>query len=94
MYKPKTKDELKKLVDNLKINLGDIDTSEITDMSYLFAFSKRSDFSGIENWDVSKVTNMVSMLSTRYFDEDISKWDVSNFENMKKCFLTLNLMEI
>lgn len=35
-YYPKTKDELKELIENEAIYLGDIDTSAITDMSYLF----------------------------------------------------------
>jgi len=35
-YHPKTKDELKELIENEAIYLGDIDTSTITDMSYLF----------------------------------------------------------
>lgn len=35
-YKPKTREELKSLVDNLSINLSNIDTSAITDMSDLF----------------------------------------------------------
>ena len=56
MYKPKTSNDLKKLVNDLSINLGDIDTSAITDMSLLFCRSSRKDFSGIETWDVSNVT--------------------------------------
>ena len=47
MYKPKTRDKLKELVDDLSINLGDIDTSLITDMSLLFENTYRTDFSGI-----------------------------------------------
>ncbi|HEG5033987.1 TPA: BspA family leucine-rich repeat surface protein, partial [Campylobacter coli] len=35
-YTPKTKEELQALVEDESIYLGDIDTSEITDMSYLF----------------------------------------------------------
>ena len=35
-YKPKDKEELKKLVEDNNIYLGDIDTSLITDMSHLF----------------------------------------------------------
>ena len=35
-YKPQTKEELKKLVEDESIYLGDIDTSLITDMSNLF----------------------------------------------------------
>lgn len=40
------------------VPLGRIDTSLITDISNLFEFSKRKDFSGIEEWDTSHVTNM------------------------------------
>ena len=47
-YQPKTKDELKQLCKDESVYLGDIDTSLITDMSELFAHSKRQDFSGIE----------------------------------------------
>ena len=60
-YKPTTKQELKELVDNLEINLGDIDTSLITDMRRLFENTNRTDFNGIEKWNVSNVTDMSSM---------------------------------
>ena len=60
-YSPKTKLKLKELVDDESINLGDIDTSAITDMSYLFNSSKRTDFSGIEKWDLSKIKNLGAM---------------------------------
>ena len=32
-YKPTSKEKLQDLVDDLSVNLGDIDTSKITDMS-------------------------------------------------------------
>ena len=57
-YTPKTFQELKWLVDDESVYLGDIDTSAITDMSYLFERSARADFSGIESWDVSNVVDM------------------------------------
>jgi len=38
-YHPKTKDELKELIENEAIYLGDIDTSAITDIPYLFISS-------------------------------------------------------
>ncbi|WP_366535041.1 BspA family leucine-rich repeat surface protein, partial [Campylobacter jejuni] len=60
-YFPETKEELKALVEDESIYLGDIDTSKITDMSELFLYSKREDFSGIEKWDVSSVRNMSYM---------------------------------
>ena len=61
-YHPKTRDELKELVDKLvkergyNADLNDIDTSEITDMNYIFSYSS---FNGdISEWDVSKVEDM------------------------------------
>ena len=63
-YKPTTKTELKKVVFTDGIKLYDVDTSLITDMSKLFYESKRKDFEGIEDWDVSNVTNMDMMFCT------------------------------
>ncbi|EEX47843.1 BspA family leucine-rich repeat surface protein [Jonquetella anthropi] len=60
-YHPETKEELKELVKDESIYLGDIDTSNITDMNHLFHKSTRRDFSGIEKWDTSNVTNMSGM---------------------------------
>lgn len=65
-YSPKTKEELEKLVSDESVNLGDIDTSAITDMSNLFEGSDREDFSGIEKWDFSNVENMGSMFEGVY----------------------------
>ena len=89
-YFPKTRSELKALIGNLieengiDVNLNDIDTSEITDMSYLF---QTSDFCGdISEWNVSNVTDMSGMFSGSKFNGDISSWDVSNVINMKNMF--------
>lgn len=76
-YKPKNKIELRSLIENNNIYLGDIDTSLITDMSMLFDkpnfacfegsyseyedYNVRADFSGIEKWDTSNVVTMKSM---------------------------------
>ena len=85
-YHPKTRDELLELVNKLinergnDADLNDIDTSEITDMSYMFTYSK---FNGdISNWNVSNVKDMRYMFSLSKFNGDISHWDVSNVENM------------
>ena len=86
-YHLETRDELIKLVHNLDVNLGDIDTSEITNMQYLFFCSEREDFSGIEKWDISKVTDMSGMfLQCTAFNQPIGDWDVSKVENMIDMF--------
>ena len=92
-YHPKTKDELKELVDKLirdrgnNADLNDIDTSEITNMSNLF---NCSDFDGdISLWNVSNVGNMRGMFYDSRFtgkNGDISKWDVSNVKDMINMF--------
>ncbi|WP_180363809.1 BspA family leucine-rich repeat surface protein, partial [Campylobacter jejuni] len=75
------------LVEDEAIHLGDIDTSKITDMSCLFSWTKRTDFSGIEKWDVSKVENMAHMFAgCKTFNQDLSSWDVSSVEDME-CML-------
>ena len=89
-YHPKTRDELKQLVYKLikergnEADLNDIDTSEITDMHYLFFKSK---FNGdISNWDVSNVKDMHMMFYNSKFTGNISEWDVSNVEDMSMMF--------
>ncbi|WP_300758639.1 BspA family leucine-rich repeat surface protein [uncultured Brachyspira sp.] len=86
-FKPKTKEELKKLVEDEKINLGSIDTSLITDMSELFRNSKREDFSGIETWDVSNVENMSSMFKgCKEFNQPLNSWNTNKVKDMARMF--------
>ena len=86
-FHPETKEELQELVDDPKVYLGDIDTSEITNMVYLFYCSKREDFSGIEKWDISKVTDMSGMfLQCTAFNQPLDNWDVSSVKNMNSMF--------
>lgn len=78
-YFPQSKEELIDLIDNQHVNLGDINVSNITNMSNLFNNSKRKDFSGIEEWDVSNVTNMSDMFyCCENFNQPLEKWNMLN----------------
>ena len=58
------------------------DTSEITDMHWLFC--EKADFNGdISRWDVSNVVEMHCMLfGATSFNGDLSQWDVSKVTQM------------
>ena len=64
-YKPESKEELDKIINSkiekegLNCNFNDIDTSLITDMSYLFSDKTFNKFNGnISEWNVSNVKRM------------------------------------
>ena len=95
-YFPQTNEELKAIIkkrikeEGKKVDLNDIDTSKITDMSHLF---ENTNFNGdISNWNVSNVKNMNSIFaSCKKFNSDISSWDVSNVTNMSYMFFWCEL---
>ena len=88
-YKPKNKEELKTLIEDNNVYLGDIDTSLITDMSYLFRKTNRKEYSGIENWNTENVINMESMFAgLSQFNEPLYKWDTSKVNNMIGMFFS------
>ena len=92
-YYPKTSNELEELIKKLikergnNADLNDIDTSEITDMQFMFYGSS---FNGdISTWDVSNVKDMYGMFRESKFtgkNGNISNWDVSNVEDMGHMF--------
>ena len=91
---PKSKKELIKIIndsfDKGVYDLNFIDTSEITDMSWLFD-NVNHNFD-ISSWDVSNVTNMEFMFYfCNNFDCDLSNWDVSNVTNMRHTFYNCNM---
>ncbi len=85
MITVKNKDELKKIIEIGNIPLNTIDTSLITDMSYLFKGVNKINGS-ISEWDVSNVTNMSLMFVDSELNDDISKWDTSNVITMSAMF--------
>ena len=92
-YFPKTKKELKNIIkqkiqdEGPNANLNDINVSEITDMSYLFARIPNVGNIHIEDWDVSNVENMKCMFwNCENFNSDLSQWDVNNVKDMSYMF--------
>ena len=82
---PITREELEQMIAKGK-DVSKVNTSEITDMSYLFEGDTtfNQDISG---WDVSNVTDMGSMFfGASVFNQDISGWDVGNATNMSRLF--------
>lgn len=86
-YQPKSNSELKELVKDLNIHLGDIDVSKIDDFSEVFVRDKRKNFDGLETWDMSKAKNLARMFAwCENFNHNINNWDVSNVTKMDSLF--------
>ena len=92
-----TNEDLKNKIQELYKEQGEgetLDVSSLTnaikcdDFSGIFSeFKKVKHIIGLEDWDVSEVTNMTSMFSfCENFNSDLSNWDVSSVEDMKFMF--------
>ena len=92
-----THEDLRKKIYELYIEQGRGDTLDVSsltnaikcnDFSYIFSgFKKVKHIIGLEDWDVSKVTNMRGMFyNCGNFNADLSKWDVSSVRDMKYMF--------
>ena len=92
-YFPQDKNELQALVDDFSVDLGDIDTSRITSMAFLFQDSMRLNYRGLDKWDTSSVRDMSAMFKGAvYFDDTIpfiDEWDTSKVENMDYMFASV-----
>ena len=92
MVHPSTRDELRHEIEirlnRGQYNLNDIDTSKITDMSYLFCdFDYDLSKLDISRWDTSKVEFMNGMFwGCTNFNCDLSKWNVSKVIDMDFMF--------
>ena len=76
--------EIKKCKPKECYNLSKLDTSLITNMSFLFASST---FNGdISNWNTSKVTNMYGMFAKAFYFNSELNFDTSKVTNMYKMF--------
>lgn len=67
-------------------NFNWLDTSLVTDMSYLFYENEFCAGIDISRWNVSNVKNMNHMFAMSTFDGDIANWDVSNVTNTRGMF--------
>ena len=60
------------------------DVSNVTDMSYMFPYTKFNQ--DISLWNTSKVKNMSYMFSHITFNQDITSWNTSSVTSMKGMF--------
>ena len=88
-YYPENTDELMDIIayrisKTKEKDFNDIDTSKITDMSYLFAMKNLKSICKLSSFD----------LRDRLLEININDWDVSNVENMEHMFDTLPVNEL
>jgi surface protein len=63
---------------NFNEDIGNWDTSNVTNMRQMFLCTHNFNQDYIINWDISNVTNMNRMFdNAANFNQDISRWDTS-----------------
>ncbi len=69
------------------LDLTNLDTSKVTDMSQMFSYNKATSIKGLENFDTSKVTDMSYMFQySQATTLNLSSFDTSNVTDMSWMF--------
>ena len=70
------------------------DTSEVTNMSFMFCYLPLKTLPNISKWDTSKVINMCHMFSHSSLESlpDISKWNTSKVTDISYMFFNCKLL--
>lgn len=83
-FSPKTKDELKALISDKSVYLGDIDTSTITDMSYLLFSWAKSFNQSIKTWQINKSAVLEKMFELCAISDDNKPSCYENYNKIEK----------
>lgn len=93
VIRPTSKEQLQSIIEQElerqgpDADLNFIDTSEITDMSYLFVNYNTIRNIKIDQWNTSNVRDMNCMFAfCLHFNCDLSYWNVSNAKDMSNMF--------
>lgn len=83
-FSPKTKDELKALISDKSVYLGDIDTSTITERSYLLFSWAKSFNQSIKTWQINKSAVLEKMFELCAISDDNKPSCYENYNKIEK----------